>query len=84
MGFIDLNSIWMMMVYFGFDRSRWIRSNVGYWCEFKLDNDRLIWVLSIDRDGFDRVWVIGAIDIRAEMEFRAHSKSYLKITTWVA
>jgi hypothetical protein len=55
-----------------------------YRSEFKLDNDRLIWVLSIDRDGFDRVWVIGAIDIRAEMEFRAHSKSYLKITTWVA
>jgi hypothetical protein len=41
-----------------------------------LDNDRLFRV-SIDRDGFDRVWVIGAIDIRAEMEFRAHSKAYV-------
>jgi hypothetical protein len=32
------------------------------------------------RIGDNRVWVIGAIDIRAEMEFRAHSTSYLKIT----
>ncbi|WP_309738023.1 MULTISPECIES: hypothetical protein [unclassified Chamaesiphon] len=34
----------------------------------------------VDRGGFDRIWVIGALDIRAEMEFRAHSTSYLKIT----
>jgi hypothetical protein len=27
------------------------------------------------------VWAISAIHIRAEMKFRAHSTSYLKITT---
>jgi hypothetical protein len=38
----------------------------------------------IDRIHLDRVWFIGVINIRAEMEFCAHSKSYLKITTWIS
>jgi hypothetical protein len=37
--------------------------------------------LDVDRVRFDRIWAIGTIHIRAEMEFRAHSKSYLQITT---
>jgi hypothetical protein len=32
------------------------------------------------RTGGNRAWVFGAIHVLAEMEFRAHSTSYLKIT----
>jgi hypothetical protein len=45
-----------------------------------------VYFLYIDVDAFakrigdNRDWVIGDIDIRAEIEFRAHSQSYLKIT----
>ena len=35
---------------------------------------------SAKRIGGNRDWVIGDIDIRAEIEFRAHSQSYPKIT----
>ena len=58
--------------------------------DLKLSNLRImqyyIFVLSSERDsvlkrtGGNRMWIISAIHIRAEMEFRAHSQSYLKIT----
>jgi hypothetical protein len=56
-----------MIIYSGFCRWRSLRS-----------------VIEMDsiskRTGGNRAWAIGAIHIRAEMEFRAHSQSYLKIT----
>jgi hypothetical protein len=42
-----------------------------------LDDDGLFWVRSIEMDSIG-CGLFGAIDIRAEMEFRAHSKAYVE------
>ena len=41
----------------------------------------LIYIVGAEEEPID---FLSAIDIRAEIEFRAHSKSYLKITTQIS